>query len=49
MYYYRWSPETERLICHADNVVDNTTPEMGPVIIGCPYPPLRQTNSRTNG
>jgi hypothetical protein len=38
-----------RLICHADNVVDNTIPEMGPVIIGCPYPPLRQTNPQTDG
>ncbi len=41
--------KSKRLICQADNVVDTTIPEMGPVIIGCPYPPLRQTNPKSNG
>lgn len=39
----------KRLICQADNVVDVTIPEMGPVTTGCPYPPLRQTHPHSNG
>ena len=39
----------KRLICQADNVVDITIPEMGPITIGCPYPPLRQLNPQPSG
>ena len=38
-----------RLICHANDVVDTTIPEIGPIIVGCPYPPLRQTNTKSDG
>jgi hypothetical protein len=39
----------KRLICRVNDVVDKTIPEMGPVIIGCPYAPLRRSNEKVNG
>lgn len=39
--------KSRRIVCSYENVTNTSHPEMGPILHGCPYPPRRITNAKS--